>query len=352
MKRTLSDQRKDVFVNRRILDDLEFILDHTKDMLKELKDKRLFITGGTGFFGCWLLETLIWANKRFGLNLSATVLTRDYKSFEKKAPHLAKNPILKFYVGDVRNFSFPEEKFDYVIHFASASAVEKFKGADPIERFNIIVQGTRHVLDFCVECGAKKLLYTSSGYIYGDFNFPVSEDYNGSVTIDDPNAPLGIGKKVAEFFCYTYAKKYGLEIKIARCFSFLGPYLQLNIHYAVGNFIRDAILGGPIIVKGDGMPIRSYMYASDLMIWLLHILLRGKSFQPYNVGSDQAISIRDLAYLVAECTGVKEVVFQNKISSGKRYYVPSIELARRELGLDVFTPLREAIIKTFNFYKP
>ena len=107
----------------------------------------------------------------------------------------------------------------------------------------------------------------------------ISEDYSGAPEPDDSNAALGVRKRAAEFFCMSYTKKYDIDVKIARCFSFVGPYLQLDIHYAIGNFIRDGLTGGPIYVNGDETPRRSHLYASDLIIWLRAVLFKEESLQ-------------------------------------------------------------------------
>lgn len=332
--------------------DLDHILIHTEGLWDELRGKRLFITGGTGFFGCWLLESFAWANDKLGLNASAVVLTRNFDAFQKAAPHLAANQAIKFHIGDVRDFNYPEGEFSHIIHAASASAVGKFMNEDPILRFDTIVDGTRHTLDFAVKCHAKKFLYTSSGNVYGkqpsDMTH-ISEDYSGAPDINDSNASLGIGKRAAEFLCVTYAQKYGIKTKIARCFSFIGPYLPLDIHYAVGNFIRDALKGGPIRINGDGTPYRSYLYAADLAIWLWTILFKGKSCLAYNVGSEEDITIAELADTVAQSfqRPVKvEIAKAPGPDSTPQRYVPSTKLAQKELGLGQHINLRAAIERT------
>lgn len=146
--------------------------------------------------------------------------------------------------------------------------------------------------------------------------------------------------------------KHGLETKIARCFAFVGPYLSLDIHYAVGNFIRDGLAGGPIYVSGDGTPYRSYLYAADLAIWLWTILARGTPGEAYNVGSEDAISIRDLAYEVsAAFSHSPEVVIAKSPAPGRppERYVPSIKKAKENLGLASWINLKEALHRTIRW---
>jgi nucleoside-diphosphate-sugar epimerase len=332
--------------------DLDHILTHTKSLWEELTGKRLFVTGGTGFFGRWFLESFAWVNDKLNLNSSVIVLTRDYDVFQKKAPCLAANPAIQFHIGDVRNFNFPEGEFSHIIHAAATSAVATFRGEDPLVKFDTVVEGTRHTLDFAVKCNAKKFLLTGSGAIYGKQPYDVihiSEDYCGAPDPADPNSAWGEGKRVAEFLCAYYSKKYGIETKIARCFSFVGPFLPLDIHYAIGNFIRDALNGGPIRVNGDGTPYRSYLYAADLTTWLWTILLKGKSCRPYNVGSEEGITIAELADIVTQCfqKPIEVRIAKSPVpNSPHERYVPSTKRAQRELGVRQIINLKEAIERT------
>jgi nucleoside-diphosphate-sugar epimerase len=339
-----------------LFNDLNHILTHTEGLWEELRDKRLFITGGTGFFGCWLLESLAWANDKFNLNTSTLVLTRDYNIFKKKMPHIASNPSIQFQIGDVRNFTFPEDKFTHIIHAATPSnAILNYEY--PLLMFDTIVEGTRHALDFAVHCNAKKFLLTSSGAIYGKQPQHVThipEDYGGAPEPTDPNAAYGEGKRVAELLCVFYSNKYGVESKIARCFAFVGPYLPLDIHYAIGNFMRDGLSGGPIRVNGDGTPYRSYLYAADLVIWLWTVLFKGESCRPYNIGSEKAITIENLAQTVAQCFQKPiEVRIAKSPDPNKplEQYVPSTKRVREECGIRQIIGLEDGITRTIARYK-
>ena len=151
-----------------------------------------------------------------------------------------------------------------------------------------------------------------------------------------------------------YARRYGFEAKIARCFAFAGPYLPLDAHFAVGNFIRDALRGGPIRVNGDGTARRSYLYAADLAVWLWTILFRGQSCRPYNVGSDQELSILDIAQAAAQLSELRrKCAWQNCTLKTRRprRYVPCVDRSKQELGLDAAIPFPAALRKTFSWHQ-
>jgi dTDP-glucose 4,6-dehydratase len=330
--------------------DLEYILENTRGLWDELRGRQLFITGGTGFFGCWLLESFLWANRELDLGASMTVLTRDPAGFRRRIPHLALDPAVTLHQGDVRSFDYPTGAFSHVIHAATAASAA-LNGDDPLSMLDTIVEGTRRVLNLSAERGVRKLLLTSSGAVYGKQPAGLShipETYAGVPDTMDPNAAYAEGKRVAELLCAIYARKHGIEVKIARGFAFVGPWLPLDRHFAAGNFIRDRLSGGPIQVKGDGTTLRSYLYAADLAIWLWTILFKGQSCRPYNVGSDSAVAISDLAAMVAGLEPRTEV----RIASAPRpgvvpeRYVPDIARARTELNLTPSVPLADAILRT------
>jgi dTDP-glucose 4,6-dehydratase len=137
----------------------------------------------------------------------------------------------------------------------------------------------------------------------------------------------------------------GLDVKIARCFAFVGPYLPRTIHYAIGNFIQNCLDGGPIVINGDGTPLRSYMYADDLVEWLFAILERGESGRAYNVGSDEMLSIKELAKKVREVlVGDNEIVVKERPPIGlPSVYVPYVKRIREELGCEIKVTLEDAI---------
>jgi dTDP-glucose 4,6-dehydratase len=170
----------------------------------------------------------------------------------------------------------------------------------------------------------------------------------------DPNSAYGEGKRVGELLCAMAHKEHGLETTIARCFAFVGPHLPLDAHFAIGNFIRDAMRGDPIRVK-DGTPYRSYLYAADLAIWLWTILFKGASCHPYNVGSEHDATISQLAETVASTLGgaiQSPSTSTPHLNSLPSRYVPSIDRAKTGLGLKVCIPLEESIFKTASWIRP
>ena len=144
-------------------------------------------------------------------------------------------------------------------------------------------------------------------------------------------------------------EQHGLETVVARCFAFVGPDLPLNVHFAIGNFIRDALTADAITVSGDGTPLRTYLDQSDLAHWLFTLLEHGRPGQAYNVGSDEVISIAALAHLVRDILAPDKPVHilgQPNPGAARNRYVPDISKVSHQLGLGVTVSLAEAIRRT------
>ena len=336
--------------------DLEHIFAHTKNLWEGLRGQRIFITGGTGFFGCWLLESFAWANDKLHLNASALVLTRNPAAFEKKAPHLFHHSAIGFHQGDMQDFEFPDGRFSHLIHAAvyqhSAGTQES-----PLCMVNEMLKGTERVLDFCIQAKVKKVLLISTGAVYGETQSTITkipEHFPGSLDPALSTSAYHHVRRMMENISVLYAKDHAFEVKIARCFSFIGPYIPLNGRFAVSDFIKDLLLKSPITIKGDGKPVRSYLYSADLTYWLWTILFRGKSCWPYNVGSEFPKTIREIAVEFAnESVPPLHVLVLNKSIPGQAQdqYIPDTTRARTDIGLRHIISLAEGIQKTMNWYK-
>jgi dTDP-glucose 4,6-dehydratase len=330
--------------------DLDAILDQASPAWASLKGARLFVTGGTGFIGQWLLESLRRADQALGLGVEAVILTRSPAAFAAKAPHLTAYPAFRWIEGDVASFAFPDGAFSHVIHAATDASAD-LNAHNPRQMFDTVVSGTRRVLDLCVQAGSPRLLFLSSGAVYGQQPWEmthVDEAWLGAPDCRAPRNTYAEAKRAAEMLCAIYAKQFGLGVVTARIFALLGPMLDLTIHFAAGNFIRDAMAGEPVIVRGDGRPCRSYLYAGDLAVWLWRMLGQAPAGACYNVGSEQTVSIAELAERVAGLLGTAGFKVLGLSDSGWNpgRYAPSAALARRELGLQASVSLDEAILRT------
>ncbi len=340
---------------RLLARDLDEVLDVARDVFAELRGARLLVTGGTGFVGTWLLETLTWANDRLGLGMRATVLTRSPERFTNAVPHLADHAALRLLPGDVRTFDVGGERFDAAVHGATAASAA-LNDAAPLEMLDTIDDGTRHVLDVLAPSGSLPVLYVSSGAVYGrqppDLSH-LTEDHLGGPDPLEPASAYHEGKRAAELRCAIATAAGGPACRVARLFAFVGPYLPIDRHLAIGNFVRDALAGGPIVVAGDGTPVRSYQYASDMAAWLWTILVRGEAGRAYNVGSETAIDIGAAAAAVAAAAERPVDVVVRGVPDPARAperYVPSTERARGELGLRNQVGLDEALRRTFAWH--
>jgi len=335
--------------------DREHVIANTGDLWERVRGERIFVTGGTGFVGTWMVEAFVAANAAYRLGAKMVLLTRDAARFHRRAPHLAGDPAVELVTGDAVDFAAPAGRFGFVVH----AATERHHAADaarPLATVDRDVAATRHVLEVARHAGTRRILLTSSGAVYGRQPADVvamSEEYPGAPDPTDESTAYGQGKRMSEFACASYARVFGFDAVVARLFAFVGPHLPLDQGYAVGDFLGDVLAGRAIRIGGDGTAVRSYLYAADLAIWLWTILLGGTAGRAYNVGSSQAVSVRDLAQTIAAtlapATAI-EIAAQPVAGAAGARYVPSVARAERELGLHVLIPLPEALRRTFAFH--
>jgi dTDP-glucose 4,6-dehydratase len=329
----------------RLRADLDEVSRDQGALWQSLAGARIFITGATGFFGKWLMALLEHARAEHGLDVELTILSRS--GLER--------PGLRVLQGDVRTFTFPKDaSFTHVIHGATASSATPGSVSD-LEMFDTVLDGTRRVMQLAAESGAKRVLYVSSGSVYGPQPADVThltEEHSGGFPTTDPRHAYHESKRAAELLSVMLAQKHRFEVSIARGFAFCAPYLPLDIHFAIGNFLRDALAKNPIRIFGDGTPYRSDMYGSDLALWLLAILARGRSGAAYNVGSDDGRPLSVIAQEVGRQANVAvEIAKPPTPGAAPSRYVPSIARAKSELGLELKVSLEEAVRRTIAFHR-
>ena len=316
-----------------------------KHVADRVGNNSFFITGATGLFGSWILAFLNWTIKR--------------KLAEPKIAILSRNKTIVFprwfevVEGDVRNFRLDKTKYDYFIHLAAPSALNTNQGMKDLEKFDILGRGTQHVLDLAQNLARKRVLVASSGAVFGGFDssrvHPISECDLSTLVYDSTNQGLGLGKKVAEFITRDYCLNGRVDASVARCFSFVGPGLPTDLHYAVGNFVADAITTRRITIEGNGLTQRSYMDLGDMVLWLLTILFDGRTGEDYNVGSNDAVTLYQLASKIKELVDENidiEVLDKADTNIGvpaNFYYVPNVDKAIEQLDLKHLSNLNSSL---------
>ncbi|HTX01018.1 MAG TPA: NAD-dependent epimerase/dehydratase family protein [Acidimicrobiales bacterium] len=327
------------------LADLDAVVERSSADLVALSGASVLVTGGTGFLGSWIVASLLRANETLGLGQRLVVLSRS-----PELVPLEQGPGLELVRGDVRIL--PEiGSVDLVVHGAASSAVRFGEGdGEPRALTATIVDGTRAVLELAARSGAR-LLFLSSGAVYGRQQAPVGEDEHGGPDPLDPRSAYGEAKRLAETLCAVAALAGELEAVVARLFAFVGPRIPLEAHFAAGNFIADALARRPIEVEGDGTAQRSYLYSGDLPQWCAALLARGASGRAYNVGSPEQLSIAELATRVAALVDppLPVVVRGAQQPQPLSCYVPSVARAASELGLRPEVGLDEALAKTHHW---
>lgn len=335
--------------------DLTHVLGHLRDLFSELHGQSVFLTGGTGFFGMWLVESFLWSNEHLKLNANIVVLSRCPEQTYHQFPHLKSHQNLSFVSGDVRDFKFDQNKYAHILHAAGTPLAAR-KSNETDDTFEVITEGTRRIIEFAEYSQTKSILFVSSGAVYDSLNVgrPILETDFRADYVAGQLDPYASGKLEAERLGMEWASQNDRSFKIARCFSFLGAYFPLEAKYAASMFFKNALRNEPIQLVTSGSAKRSYLYAADLAIWLWTILLKGESCRPYNVGSPEGISLFDFASKIASQASMIPHVERGTSdtqTNSRQLYVPNVDRAKEELSLVQKISLDETIKRTFLWYR-
>ena len=304
---------------------------------------RLLVTGGAGFLGSHLCETL--------LNLGHTVLCVDnlYTGNHKNIENLRKNPEFEFIRHDV---TFPLYlEVDGIFNLACPASPVQYQ-RNPVQTFKTSVHGAINMLGLAKRTGAR-FLQASTSEIYGDPAVsPQYEEYWGNVN------PIGIrscydeGKRAAETLTFDYHRQFGLDIRLARIFNTYGPRMDMNDGRVVSNFIVQALRGDPITIYGDGTQTRSFCYVDDLIEGLIKLFFSESIFQPINLGNPSPIKILDLANEVVELTGSKSNIEKLPLpGDDPKQREPNIEKAQKLIKWSPQIERRDGLARTIEYFR-
>lgn len=303
---------------------LEYVYLRIKNQLDALAGSKILLTGGTGFFGKWFLSVFDYYNNNNVEKINIFIPTRNPDIFLQQYSFFNR-PFFHFIKGDLIDFKL-SINVDYIIH-AAAEVQTSPTLLDSNKYLSDSTKITSNILSYAKDC--KSIVFTSSGAVYGDkYSTDIYPKEFDSLT---PSTPYGQAKVNAEIDLINFADSNNLQYSIARCFSFIGPYLPLNANFALGNFINNGLSNKDIIVSGNGKPIRSFYFMGDLVVSIIKLLTLKYPSKIYNIGSDNKLDIQTLAsHISSYFPKISYKVLQKYDGQPIPMYVPNIELALKD----------------------
>lgn len=277
-----------------------------------LKGKSILVTGATGTIGSFLVDMLLRYNVTDDMDITVYAAGRECSKLSERFGPVKSNKLI-YVQYDMRNEVTFDFSVDYIIHAAGNAHPMAFN-SDPVGTIMGNVVGTYSLLEYARKKGTKRLLYVSSGEVYGQGDIALEafeESYSGYVDVLSPRSCYPLSKRAVENLCASYTKQYGLETVIARPCHTYGPGITLEDSRANAQFFRNAVNGKDIVLKSAGKQMRSYCYVADCVSAIMTILINGEKGNAYNTANPTArITISDFAKVIAETVG-KKVIYAN-----------------------------------------
>jgi dTDP-glucose 4,6-dehydratase len=305
---------------------------------------RAVVTGGAGFLGAHLCRTLL--DRDFEVLAIDNLITGRPENLDP----CINEPGFELMLHDVSTTIAVDGPVDAVLHFASPASPRDYLD-HPIQTLKVGSLGTHNTLGLAKAKEARYLL-ASTSEIYGDpLVHPQPETYWGNVNPVGPRGVYDEAKRFGEAIAMAYHHVHGVDVKIARIFNVYGPYLRSHDGRVVSTFMSQAIDGKPLTVYGDGTQTRSLCYVEDEVRGLL-ALLDSEHSGPMNIGSDQELTVLDLAQVILEVTGSEsEIAFEPAMADDPARRRPDLTLARSVLGWSPEIPLREGLVRTLPWFE-
>jgi dTDP-glucose 4,6-dehydratase/UDP-glucuronate decarboxylase len=357
---------------RDVIDtDLNYIYQNALSEFKSISGRNLLITGGAGFLGYYLVQSVLFWNSKVDSSqcIKLTVMDNFMRGVPEWLMDLKKDKKLHLSKHDITK-PLPDhmEDFQYIIHAASIASPTYYRKY-PIETMDANVNGLRFLLDYSrarqnTERPVRGFLFFSSSEIYGnpstDF-IPTPEHYPGSVSCTGPRACYDESKRYGETLCVNFARQYHLPLIIARPFNNYGPGLKITDKRVIPDFVKDILAGKNIRMFSDGTPTRTFCYVADAIIGYYKILIGGQKGEAYNIGvAEPEISMADLARKIVEIsTDIFEyrgkVELQHSmeadyLTDNPMRRCPDISKARKELGYNPGISLEEGLLRSLLWY--
>ena len=300
-------------------------------LFNDLKNSTILITGATGLIGSYLIKSIVCCNQINATNIKVIALIRSNDKAREIFKEIYDNNMIHFIVTDITNELDIDYEIDYIVHGASPTA-SKFFITNPVETIDAIVLGTKNILELSRKNSVKGFVYLSTMEVYGITDPElerVSESDLGYIDILSVRSSYSEGKRMAENLCIAYADQYGIDVKIARLAQTFGAGIQKTENRVFAQFARSVINDEDIVLHTEGKSVGNYCYIRDAIKALLLLLVKGTSKQAHNItNEDSNISIRDMAYLVADKIADNEikVVFDIPESENVYGYAPDVKM--------------------------